>query len=101
MAVVGVPDERAGQLPRVFIVPDDNLTEEAVRISSIDEDCTFLAALAALCLPDELTVMHIHCSEFRAFQTRTTRWLKRLPTWRMVMDLEVDKGGGHGGGHGG
>ena len=37
VAVVGVPDERAGQLPRVFIVPDDNLTEEAVRISSRDK----------------------------------------------------------------
>ena len=32
MAVVGVADERAGQLPRVFIVPGDNLTKEAVTI---------------------------------------------------------------------
>jgi len=30
VAVVGVADERAGQLPRVFIVPGDNLTKEAV-----------------------------------------------------------------------
>ena len=30
MAVVGVPDERAGQLPRVFIVADQSLTEEKV-----------------------------------------------------------------------
>ena len=32
MGVVGVADERAGQLPRVFIVPGDNLTKEAVTI---------------------------------------------------------------------
>jgi len=31
VAVVGVPDERSGQLPRVFIVAHQNLTEEAVR----------------------------------------------------------------------
>ena len=40
MAVVGVADERAGQLPRVFIVPGDNLTKEAVTILIIKQKKT-------------------------------------------------------------
>ena len=56
VAVVGVPDERAGQLPRVFIVAHQSLTEEAVTKISQDHSLSFQAFQEDILLKSNLSL---------------------------------------------